>query len=421
MSNTDSYSSDDANRDPAPLEGGSIFSDRNFVHFLIGQAITTQGLWVQKIAMSWLAWSLTHSAFWTGLIAALNFAPAVLLGPLFGVMADRVDLRRTAVTLNLLMTVTAVLLMALSFSGMINLAWLVTLAAANGIIASANTPVRLSLVPIIVRREHMSQAVAFTAMNFNIARLVGPALGGVIIATWGTGAAFLINAITYVPMIYVLATVKLLGERTPDTGKRRLWTSLLDGAGYALRHRMIRAVLALSCFVSLTGYGLLELLPVFAEGVFNRGVTGLGMLASAGGIGAVCSTFMLSRIRSEPGNFQRIAILGAVLAGCGALGLGLVHNYGIAVVLVAVTGFGLTSVGVGSQTALQLAVDSHLRGRVMSFWSATSFGGIALGGTLLGAISEASHIQLTARGCGVLLLIAAPVALWRLRRPEAIS
>lgn len=392
----------------------SIFSDRNFILFLVGQCITTQGLWVQKIAMSWLAWSLTGSAFWTGTIAALNFAPAFFLGPIFGVMADRVDLRRTAMVINLAQAAVSFLLMGLSYADMMSLPWMVVLAGAMGVLGSAMTPIRLSLVPVIVRREFMSRAVAYAAMNFNISRLVGPAVGGIVIATWGTGAAFMINAISYLPMIFVIWVVTIHMDRAPDAKSRRIWTSLIDGAQYALYHPMIRSVLALSCFVSLVGTGMVELMPVFAEAVYERGVTGLGMLASAGGIGSVASTFILSRVGSEAADYQRMTIYGAFGASVGMLGLGFAPWYEMAVVLVALTGGGLTLVGVGSQTALQLTVDDRLRGRVMSFWSASSFGGMALGGVLLGAISEAGNIQYTARGSGVLILCAASVGLWRL-------
>lgn len=398
----------------------SIFSDRNFLLFLAGQCITTQGLWIQKIAMSWLAWSLTGSAFWTGAIAALNFAPAFFLGPIFGVMADRVDLRRTAMAINLGQAGVSFLLMGLSFAGMMTLPWMVVLAGAMGVLGSAMTPVRLSLVPVIVPREFMSRAVAYAAMNFNISRLVGPAVGGVVIATWGTGAAFMINALTYLPMIFVISIVTLHMERAPDAKSRRIWTSLVDGARYAMSHPMIRSVLALSCFVSLVGTGMVELMPVFAEAVYERGVTGLGMLASAAGIGAVTSTFILSRITSDAMAYQRVTIIGAFTASVGMVGLGFAPWYELAVVLVAVAGGGLTLVGVGSQTALQLTVDNRLRGRVMSFWSAASFGGMALGGTLLGAISEAGDIQYTARGSGILILCAACVGLWRLYRIGAL-
>lgn len=404
-----------------PASPRSIFSDRNFVLFLVGQCITTQGLWIQKIAMSWLAWSLTGSAFWTGLIAALNFAPAFFLGPIFGVMADRVDLRRTAMMLNLAQAGVSFFLMGLSYAGMMTLPWMVILAGSMGILGSAMTPIRLSLVPVIVQREFMSRAVAYAAMNFNISRLVGPAVGGVVIATWGTGTAFMLNAISYLPMVFVISVVTIHQERAPDAKSRRIWAALVDGASYAITHPMIRSVLALSCFVSLVGTGMIELMPVFAEAVYERGVTGLGMMASAGGIGAVASTFMLSRVKSNAADFQRITIVGAFAAATGMFGLGFAPWYELAVVLVALTGFGLTAVGVGSQTALQLTVDNKLRGRVMSFWSATSFGGMALGGTMLGAISEAGNIQYTARGSGALILCAASVGLWRLYRIGALG
>ncbi|MDP2699372.1 MFS transporter [Thalassospira sp.] len=399
---------------PPAIPSVSVFRDRNFVLFLIGQMISTQGLWIQKIAMAWLAWTLTGSAFWTGFIAALNFAPAVLLGPVFGVMADRVDLRRMAMILNAAMAAIAVALMAMSWAGYINLFWMVVFSAANGIVASAMTPVRLALVPIIVRREHMSRAVTYAAMNFNISRLVGPAIGSLVIASAGVGAAFLINALSYLPFVFILGLLHIHVEHAPDAKSRRVLAALVDGASYAVNHPMIRSVLGLSCFVALVGTGMVELLPVFSDAVYERGVTGLGILSSAAGIGAVASTLMMSQLPSEPYHFKRIAIIGAFLAGCGLIGLGFAPWFELAVVLVVLSGFGLTAVGVGSQTALQLAVDNTLRGRVMSFWSATSFGGIALGGTLLGAISEFAGVQITARGSGILIVLAAIFAGWRL-------
>ncbi|WP_349594863.1 MFS transporter [Thalassospira sp. NFXS8] len=161
---------------------------------------------------------------------------------------------------------------------------------------------------------------------------------------------------------------------------------------------------------------MLELMPVFAEAAYDSGVTGLGVLSSAGGLGAVISTFILSRTKSDPQSFQRVAVLGAFLSGAAMLALCFCPWFELAVFLVGVAGFGLTAVGVGSQTALQLTVDNTLRGRVMSFWSATSFGGVALGGTVLGAISQWTDIRVTAGGAGLLIMLVALVAIWRLGR-----
>ncbi|PKR54762.1 MFS transporter [Thalassospira marina] len=402
--------SDDAARRP------SIFRDRNFVLFLTGQAISTQGLWIEKIAMSWLAWSLTGSAFWTGLIAALHFAPAFLLGPVFGVFADRIDLRRAAILINALMAATSFFLMALSFAGYVTIGWMVLIATCNGVLASAMTPIRLSLVPAIVSREYMSRAVTYASMNFNLSRLVGPAIGGVVIARFDVGTAFMLNAISYLPFIFVMMLVDIQADRGPETRKRRIWAALGDGARYALGEPMIRAMLLLSCVIAIVGRGMLELMPVFAEGAYDSGVTGLGALSSAAGFGAVISTFVLSRTKSDPHSFQRVAVIGALLSGGAMLALCFCPWFKLAVVLVGLAGFGLTAVGVGSQTALQLAVDNTLRGRVMSFWSATSFGGVALGGTVLGAISQWSDIRLTAGGAGLLIVLVALVAMWRISR-----
>ncbi|OSQ40318.1 MFS transporter [Thalassospira mesophila] len=405
--------------DAAP--GPSIFRDRNFVLFLTGQAISTQGLWIEKIAMSWLAWSLTGSAFWTGLIAALHFAPVFFLGPVFGVITDRVDLRRAAIFLNLLMAFTSFFLMGLSYSGHVTLGWMVVIATCNGILGSATTPVRLSLVPAIVPREYMSRAVTYAAMNFNLSRLVGPAIGGLVIAWFDVGTAFLLNAISYLPFIVVMMLVDINTTRGPETRQRRIWPALIDGARYAVADPMIRAMLLLSCVIAIAGRGMLELMPVFAEAAYDSGVTGLGILSSAGGLGAVVSTFMLSRTKSDPQSFQRVAVIGAFLAGSAMLGLCFCPWFELAVFLVGLAGFGLTAVGVGSQTALQLTVDNTLRGRVMSFWSATSFGGVALGGTVLGAISQWSDIRVTAGGSGLLIMLVAVVAIWRLGRAKALA
>jgi MFS family permease len=367
-----------------PPVSSSVLRNRNFRIYISGSVFSTNGIWIQRLTLGWMAWDSTHSEFWVGAVAFLLFVPIILLGPVFGVLADRSDRLRAA-----RITMSAVLGVTLAFATItalfeVDIAAICTAAALLGITNSAYHPIRLTLVPMLVERTQLPSAVAINVTVFNISRLLGPALAGVLISLGGVTWAFAVNTLFYVPMLLALGAVTVVWQ--PADGPRRaVFSELASGVKYALASTEISRFLVLVAINSVFGRGLLELLPVFADGVYARGSAGLAMLTSSAGAGAIVAGVVMSRVAVSRHRTSRV---GAFAVGVACLLLAFSDAFVTGLVLVAVLGLAITSVGISSQSAIQMHVDDDYRGRVMSLWGTIGFGGTALGGLAIGAVSE---------------------------------
>ncbi|MFW5881377.1 MAG: MFS transporter, partial [Roseicyclus sp.] len=262
---------------------GGAFRNVQFARFFVGVFFAVQAIWVQRVTLSWLAWERTGSPGFVGLVAGLSLAPTIVAGPFFGVMADRVDIRRAAIATNGAMAaVLAVLALSLGVAG----AWGVAAAAlAIGLVSAAHHPVRMSLGPRLVPRGMVTHVVSITALNFNLARLVAPVVAGWIIATAGAGTALWVSVACYGPM---LAVLPLLSPRDlPPRPAAPVLAELREGVAYASGTAVVRQALVLTFVFATLVRGALEVLPVLADGAFGRGAAGLGLLTAAAGGGAV--------------------------------------------------------------------------------------------------------------------------------------
>ncbi|MDH3265553.1 MAG: MFS transporter [Gammaproteobacteria bacterium] len=385
----------------------SALSNRNFLIFISGTTVSLLGVWIYRVALGWLAWQLSHSEFWVGVVAFTQFAPMVFLGPLFGVFADRFDRRTASILVNSLSSINMLVLATLAFQGSIDIYILASLSLVQGILDGAYAPVRLAMVPNLVSAEQRHSAIALTSVAFNLSRFVGPAIAGFIIATWAVGPAFAVNAATY---LAVVAAMKLIGsDFTPGTHRVRKhpWLELVDGARYVLAHEIIRLLLLISAVRCIFGRGSLEMLPAFADVVYNGGAAALSTLTSAIGAGAIVAGIVLSR--GTAWLTVNTIKIGVVAAGVLVAILGVVDRLSVAIPIVAALGTLLSFGGVGSQILIQSLVDDDVRGRVSSFWSAAVFGGTALGSLAIGALASAWDLQhaVTAAGLlGALIIIA---------------
>ena len=277
------------------MSSSSALSSRNFLVYLIGSTVSLHGLWIYRVALGWFAWQLTASEFWVGIVAFTQFAPAVFFGPVFGVLADRVDRRIASIAINSCSTANMLLLGALAALGKVDIFVLSALSLVQGSLDGAHTPVRMTLVPNLVSREQLQSAIATTSISFNVSRFVGPAIAGLIIATLGVSAAFAVNGVSYLAIVAAVSCIRL---RPVERGKKKpgdVWSELLDGIRYVRAHRTIRGLLVIIAVASLFGRGALEMLPAFADAVFGRGSSGLAVLTSAVGVGAVATGLILSR------------------------------------------------------------------------------------------------------------------------------
>jgi len=362
---------------------GGAFQDRQFRLFFSGVFFAVQAIWIQRVTLGWIAWERTGSAGFVGLVAGLSLAPTLVAGPLFGVVADRVDIRRAAFLTNGAMAaVLAGLALALPVTGAYGLA---AAALMIGTIASAHHPVRMSLGPRLVAPDMVQHIVSVTALNFNIARLIAPVLAGWVIAALGAGAALWLSVLCYIPMLLVLP--RLSPRDLPPRSRAPFLQELQEGLRFALSTTLIRDALLLTLVFATMVRGALEVLPVLADGAFARGAAGLGILTAAAGVGAIISASL--KAAGAVGARIAPAVLVAAMAGQGAVvAMGLAPTWALALAATALTGFCATWVGVSMQAAIQSGLPDEFRGRVMSLWIVVGFGTVAIGAFAIGGLAE---------------------------------
>ncbi|UTW11485.1 MFS transporter [Marinobacterium rhizophilum] len=395
----------------------SILSERNYLTYLCGSLFSTQGVWIQRMTLGWMMWDLTGSETWLGLLAFLMFFPVVLVGPLFGVLVDRINRRRAAVAISLLLSGLGGTLAALVWGGLIEPLGLLLFALVIGMTNSAYQAVRLSLVPELVSVVNMSRAVAINAILFNSARFIGPMIAGVLINLYGGAMALAVSGACYLPLTLVLSQLRLDEKaRRGGAEQRRFLADLLAGVRYARSEALIlRLLLVIGCSAIL-GRGLLEILPAAVDVLYHRGVEALAMLTSAAGLGSIVAGLILS----AQSQARLLPALGLAAPGAGLVLMlfGLNTHFEVAVVLVMLLSFCATVCGVATQSLIQVSLDRAYRGRVMSLWGALNVGGGAVGGLLFGLVTEHAGYGLTLVLLGALNILLARFATRGLGAPE---
>lgn len=362
----------------------SAISHTGFRAYFFAAVPLVQALWAQRVTIGWLAWDVSASPAFVGLIAALSLAPSILAGPVFGVLVDRADIRVALRMTSGSMCVLLVIAALVAGGPGLGQTGLIVLALAIGMITAAHHPVRMSLGPRLVPRADVHNAVALAALNFNLARMTGPVLTGLAIAAFGPVATLWMSAALYLPM---LVAVRWMDPRDlPVTPRVTILTAIREGMAYIARTPVARQALILTLAIALLVRGYLELLPVMAEGVHDKGAEGLGLLTAAAGAGALLAAVAKTAGVGQDGVpvITRVILVAGVV---GLTGLGLSQSWWAALVWTGVAGFASTFCGVGLQAAVQEELPDALRGRVMSLWVVVGIGAVALGSGALGALS----------------------------------
>ena len=360
----------------------SALSHPGFRAYFIAAVPLTQALWAQRVTLGWLAWEVSGSAPFVGLIAALGLVPMLLAGPVFGVLVDRADIRRallaTSGTMCALLGATAML----AGGPGLGKPTLVVIALSIGLVTAAHHPVRMSLAPRLVPKPDVPNVIALTALNFNLARMVAPVLTGLALAAFGPVATLWMSSVLYLPML--LATRWMDPRPLPmSEGRSSVREGIAEGLRYIATHPVAREALILTGGISILVRGYLELLPVMAEGVHDRGAAGLGVLTAAAGFGALVAALAKAAGVGQGGiaPITRLTLPSGVLAV--AL-VGLSDEWWAVLGWTTVLGFASTFCGVSLQAAVQEELPDALRGRVMSLWVVVGIGAVALGSGLLG-------------------------------------
>ena len=379
------------------------FSDRQFRLFFMGIFFAVQSIWIQRVTLSWIAWERTGSAGFVGFVAALSMAPTLVAGPLFGVLADRMNILRAAFFTNgamiLILTILALCLPIIEPWG------LAVAGLSIGIVSSAHHPVRMSLGPRLVAPDMVQHVVSAAALNFNLARLVAPALTGLMIAQLGASTALWVAVGFYMPMIAVLT--RLRPRVLPPRVATSFLSELIEGLRYSAQSPLVRQALLLTFVFATIVRGALEVLPVLADGAFERGASGLGLLTGAAGAGALGAAMLKAVGVGAVGARIPWPVLAAAMAGqISVVMMGLAPIWPMALAATALSGFCATWCGVSLQAAIQTDLPDEFRGRVMSLWTVMGFGTVAIGALAIGGLAEWIEIGPALVAAGVLGMLA---------------
>ena len=363
------------------------FASRDFRLFFAGQLVSLVGTWMQSVAQSWLVLELTDSPLRLGLVGTLQFAPVLVLSFFAGAMADRLPKRRLLIATQSVMCGQSLLLAMLVYRGHVQYWHVATMALVYGVANTVDMPTRQAFIVEMVGRESLRSAIALNSAMFNGARVIGPALAGLVIARWGTALAFFFNGLSFVAVIAALAVLHAQGLPRASSG-RALRHEIAEGVRYALRTPRIALVMSLVMAVSAFFFNYNTLVPLLARDILRQDAHGFGLLMTAVGCGAVAGAVVLASLGAERPPTQ-VLITAALALGLATMLMASVGSFGVAVALLVVMGFSGMLFMTGANTTVQLTVPDDLRGRVMSLHTLMFAGMTPFGAFLVGAITEA--------------------------------
>ena len=369
--------------------------------------VSFTGTWMQSTAQSWLIYRLTGSPWLLGLVAFAGQVPIFLLAPVGGVLADRHSRHRLIVLTQVLSMAQAIVLAALTLSDRVTVGAVITLAFSLGVINAVDLPARQSFMVELVSKEDLMNAIALNSSMITGARIIGPALAGLIVAWVGEGPCFLFNALSYLAIIAGLLAMRVAGREVGKPAGSAL-SDLKEGFHYTRRTRPVRAVLLLVAFVSIFGLSYLVLMPIFAEEILRGGARSLGTLLSAAGLGALGGALTLAA-RREASGLGRVVAVSVASLGLLLTLFSFSRSLYLSAALLVPIGFTLMLQVSASNTLLQTMVPDRLRGRVMSFYSMSLMGMAPFGSLLAGGVAARIGGPLTLRVGGLLCILGASV------------
>ena len=391
---------------PAGARLTRALQHRNFRLFFGGQSISLVGTWITRVATSWLIYRLTGSELLLGVAGFVGQIPTLVITPFAGVLVDRMDRRKILLISQTGSLVQSAVLAVLTLSGLVTVMQIIVLQVFQGIINSFDTPARQAFVSeMVADREHLPNAIALNSSMVNGSRVIGPSIGGLLIAAVGEGWCFAVDAVSYLAVIASLLAMRVEPRPRHGAGDTHLLEELRHGWDYVLHSVPIRSVLILVAIVSVTGTPYTVLMPAFAAQVLRGGPNTLGILMAATGVGALSGALYLASRETVRG-LVRILMWASLTFGVGLIAFSMTTSLWLACVALAMGSGGLMVTLAGSNTILQTIVEERLRGRVMSFYTMAFFGTVPIGSLIGGVIADRFGSPITVRLSGVVCLLA---------------
>ncbi len=361
------------------------FRHKNYRYYFLWQFLSFTGTWIQSTAQSWLVYKLTGSAFFLGAVSFAGAIPAIFLAPLAGVVADNFKRKNILIVTQILCLVHGIIITSLYFTHVINEWHILFLAIFLGIANSFDMTARQSLIPLLITKEDLTNAIALNSSMFNAARMIGPSVAGFLIAAFGEGLCFLLNALSYVPIIIFLLFVSVNKQIIKKSSSAIL--HLKEGFLFAWKNKPLRALLMMVGTFSFWGASFTSLMPIFSDQILHSGARGMGIMTGLSGLGAVSGAIFLATRKHLIGIKKVIATL-ALVGSVSLFMFGLSANFIFSCFLLLISGFGFIIIFAGSNTLLQALSPDNLRGRIISLFSTMLMGMYPLGSLVIGYLAQ---------------------------------
>ncbi|MEO7501383.1 MAG: MFS transporter [Gemmatimonadaceae bacterium] len=384
---------------------------RNFRLFWIGQTLSLIGTWMQQVGQGWLALQLSNSAFVVGLVSAAGSLPILFFSLYAGVIVDRRDKLRLVMWAQVLLSIEAVMLWWLVWSGWITIPLLVALAFINGLISAVEIPARQSMIVDLVGKEDVLDAIALNSGGFNIARIIGPSIAAATIAGIGLAWCFAINSLSYIAVIGCLAAIHL-PKFVPAETIVAAREGFRQGIAYIRSRREVTGIMGVIAVYSIFGLQYVAMMPVIARDVLHTGAGGYGLLVTVVGVGALTGALTLAGLSNRVRR-GRLFLLSAFAFAALLIVFSLVRVMWLAVVVLVVLGLTMMINGALANGILQSIVPDELRGRVMAAYVFVYVGFGPIGALITGAIANVVNVQWAIGGGGAVMLLYSAWAFWR--------
>jgi len=400
--------------------GLRALNHRDFRLFWSGQSVSVMGNWMQTVGQAWLVLELTRSPLRLGLVSALQFGPLLVLSLVAGALVDRWPKRRLVTGTQVALMLPAFTLALLSWTHVVQYWHIATLALTIGVVNALDMPTRQSIIAEIVGRDDLGNAIALNSAIFNAARVTGPALGGLLIARYGVALAFLLNGLSFVPVVLALLAMGYSAPTRPAS-RSSIGREIGDGLRFALRTPQVSLVLSLVLAVSAFALNHNVTVPLLAREVLGQGAQGFGLLMAALGAGALVGAILTALFggRSRPTSVT--LVVPAVMVASGVLFLAFVRHFPVALALLFFVGLSQIIFLTRCNTAVQMTVPDELRGRVVSVYMLVFAGMTPVGALLVGAVAEAFGVPAAYATGGGLALLCVLVQARRLRQARGLG
>lgn len=390
------------------------FKDKNFSSLWMGAFFSSMGFWVQAVGQSWQVLQLTNSALLLGLVTFAATVPNVVFSLLSGVVVDRFDRRHLLIGTQTIYMTTATLLGILTTLHIIAVWQIIVMALINGTFNSAGQPAWQAFIGDLVRREQLKQGIALNSVQFNLSRVIGPAIGGISIGVFGIAGSYYLNALSYLAVIIPL--ILMHPDQKQLAGKQQsMWRSLREGLSYVKRRSTLQIILLLHFTIAFLVFPYVTLLPLFARDIFHIGAPGLGLLNAASGTGALTGAILLMLLSQGLERGKPFLIALCVLGGLAAIAFALSNILDVSLLILIVIGSCTVMSGTVTNATLQILTPLEMRGRVLSIWIMVAFGLGPFGNLLAGWVAQTFGARLTlAIGgslCAAVALLMLPIAL----------